>query len=79
MQLKTKPKILHHLRNVLLLIIGNSVSYLNSANIISDIGNCGDGLEKKLKIKQDKDVCPKLLRFSDFVLRFRAGAGSFLL
>ena len=48
---------------------------LHSVNIISNVGNCGDGLLKKnLKIKRDKDVYSKLSREMDFLPPFRARA-----
>ena len=38
---------LDHLHKVFLLITGNSFSCFNSANVISNVVSCGDGLRKK--------------------------------
>ena len=56
-------------------VISNS---LNSANTISFVESCVDGLRKKLKIKRDKDSCSWFSRKIDIFSWFRTRAGSFL-
>ena len=48
------------------------------ANVISNIENCGDDLQKSLKIKRDNNICLKLSQHMDITSQFRAGAGSIL-
>ena len=48
------------------------------ANVISNVENHGDDLQKSLKIKRDKNLFLKLSRHMDITSQFRAGAGSIL-
>ena len=57
-----KSKLFVPFRQCALLIIGKSGDCLCYANIVSQVGSCGDGLQKKLKIKRGKELCSKLLR-----------------
>lgn len=47
----TKLSFLQHLCSELLLTSGNSGNCLESVNMTSNVGWCGDGLLKKLRIK----------------------------
>ena len=57
-----------------LLVTRISGNFIHSANI-SNLGDCGDGLWKKLKIKQGSLV--KLSVYVDFLPQFRNWAGAF--
>ena len=65
----------HHLSSVLLLITGKSGSCLHSVNIMSNVGNCGDGLWKKTQNQTRQDLRSKLPGYMDFPPRAGAGAG----
>ena len=59
---KKNQGIFHHLRSVLLIITGKSGNCFNSANIISNVAFCGDGLLRYLKNKRDNNFGSMLPR-----------------
>ena len=64
---------------MLLLITGKSGKCFHSANIISNVGNSGDRLQKNSKSNKTRIFAKICQGIMDSLPRFRAGAGLLLL